>query len=39
MIRPMILATESDVRRAVKHEELPIVKSAVRRMVPPAARR
>lgn len=28
MIRPMILATESDVRRAVKHEELPIVKSA-----------
>lgn len=28
MIRPMILATESDVRRAVKHEGLPIVKSA-----------
>lgn len=27
MIRPMILATESDVRRAVKHEELPVVKS------------
>ena len=28
MIRPMILATESDVRRAVKHECLPVVKSA-----------
>ena len=28
MIRPMILATESDVRRAVKHESLPVVKSA-----------
>ena len=28
MIRPMILATESDVRRAVKHEGLPVVKSA-----------
>lgn len=27
MIRPMILATESDVRRAVKHESLPVVKS------------
>lgn len=27
MIRPMILATESDVRRAVKHESLPMVKS------------
>lgn len=27
MIRPMILATESDVRRAVKHEGLPVVKS------------
>ena len=28
MIRPMILATESDVRRAVKNESLPVVKSA-----------
>ena len=28
MIRPMILATESDVRRAVKHESMPVVKSA-----------
>lgn len=28
MIRPMILATESDIRRAVKHESLPVVKSA-----------
>ncbi|WP_370829339.1 tRNA 2-thiocytidine biosynthesis TtcA family protein [Fournierella massiliensis] len=28
MIRPMILATESDVRRAVNHESLPVVKSA-----------
>lgn len=28
MIRPMILATENDVRRAVKHESLPVVKSA-----------
>lgn len=27
MIRPMILATENDVRRAVKHESLPVVKS------------